>query len=60
MKKFDQYVVVAFTVAMVLIACLASCHFGGAKVEADVAPYGNAAITIEPGTLELPDPPATD
>ena len=45
-----EYVLVACALTMLLVACI----FGGAKVEADVPIYGNAAITVEPGTLELP------
>ena len=54
MRKFE-YVLATFAVLLVLVACLASCRFGGAKVGAEVPPYGNATIEIEEGELDMPD-----
>ncbi len=54
MRRFE-YMLATFGVLLVLIACLASCRFGGAKIEADVPIYGNASIEIEEGELKLPD-----
>ncbi len=55
MRRFE-YILATFAVLLVLVACLASCRFGGARIEADVPIYGNAAITVEEGELELPIP----
>ncbi len=56
MKEWDIVaVLVGILVGLVLVACLTSCRFGGAKIEADVPIYGNATITVEPGELDIED-----
>ncbi len=50
-----EYVLAGFALALMLIACLASCRWGGAKVEAEVPIYGNAAIVVEPVVIDTPE-----